>query len=100
MAAASPAVSLPHIGWPPTAVKGGGRALMAATTALRQLADRKADDFFARRGYEGAADFLAHYHRLSGVVLRPPGGIALWQNPIARHKLRPDIATAIERLSI
>ena len=72
----------------------------AATTALRQLADRKADDFFARRGYEGAADFLAHYHRLSGVVLRPPGGIALWQNPIARHKLRPDIATAIERLSI
>ena len=72
----------------------------AAATALRQLADRKADDFFARRSYEGAADFLAHYHRLSGVVLRPPGGIALWQNPIARHKLRPDIATAIERLSI
>ncbi len=70
----------------------------AAATTLRQLAEAKDDAFFARRGFVGAADFLARSQRLSGVVLRPPGDIALWPNPIARHKLRPDIAAAIERL--
>ena len=72
----------------------------AAAMAVRQRAEGKDDDFFARRGFVGAADFLARYQRLSGVVLRPPGDLALWLNPIARHKLRPDIATAIGRLSI
>lgn len=74
--------------------------LSAAATTLRQLAERKDDAFFARRGFDGAADFLAHYHRLSGVILRRAGGIALWLNPTARHTPRPDIVTAIERLSI
>ena len=74
--------------------------LKAAATTLRQLAERKDDAFFARRGFDGAADFLAHYHRLSGVILRRAGGIALWLNPTARHTPRPDIVTAIERLSI
>ena len=74
--------------------------LNAAAATLRQLAERKDDDFFTRRGFDGAAGFLAHYHRLSGVVLRQAGGMALWLNPVARHKLRPEIATAIGRLSI
>ncbi len=72
----------------------------AAATTLRQRAEGKDDAFFARRGFVGAADFLARYQRLSGVVLRLPGSIALWLNPIARHKLRPDIATALTRLTL
>jgi hypothetical protein len=71
-----------------------------AATTLRQRAEGKDDAFFARRGFVGAADFLARYQRLSGVVLRLPGSIALWLNPIARHKLRPDIATALTRLTV
>ena len=72
----------------------------AAAAALRQQAEGKDDAFFARRGFVGAADFLARYQRLSGVVLRSPGDIALWPNPTARHKLRPDIATALTRLAV
>ena len=75
--------------------------LSAAATTLRQLAERKADDFFTRRGYESAADFQRAYARLSGVVWR---GVAqlpvVWLNPSARHKAPPEIITAIRRLSI
>ena len=74
--------------------------LDAAAAALRQLAERKDDAFFARRGFVGAADFLAYFRRLSGVVVRQSGGNAVWLNPTARHKLLPEIATAIGRLSI
>ena len=73
--------------------------LSAATTTLRQLAERKADDFFARRGFDDAADFLAQYRRLSGVVLRGAGHNIVWLNPLARHKAPPEIATPITRLS-
>ncbi len=73
--------------------------LSAATTTLRQLAERKADDFFARRGFDDAADFLAQYRRLSGVVLRGAGHNIVWLNPLARHKAPPEIATTITRLS-
>lgn len=69
-----------------------------AATALRQLAERKTEEYFARRGYKSAADFLRHYQRLSGVVLRRAGGNLLWLNPPARHKMPPEIATAIRRL--
>jgi hypothetical protein len=75
--------------------------LSAAATTLRQLAERKADDFFTRRGYESAADFQRAYARLSGVVWRgmgqPP---VVWLTPLARHKAPPEIITAIRRLSI
>ena len=75
--------------------------LSAAATTLRQLAERKADDFFTHRGYESAADFQRAYARLSGVVWRgmgqPP---VVWLNPLARHKAPPEIITAIRRLSI
>lgn len=73
--------------------------LSAATTTLRQLAERKADDFFARRGFDDAADFLTQYRRLSGVVLRQAGRNTVWLNPLTRHKAPPEIAAAIARLS-
>lgn len=72
--------------------------LNRAVTTLRQLAEQKAEDFFMRRGYGSAADFSKRYRQLSGIVLRQPGGIGIWRNPLARHKTPPEIVTAIQRL--
>jgi hypothetical protein len=67
--------------------------LTRAVMTLRQLAERKAEDFFTRRGFESAADFLKRYRQLSGIVLRQSGENALWLNSLARHKAPPDIVT-------
>ncbi|MCC6804085.1 MAG: hypothetical protein IT319_14480 [Anaerolineae bacterium] len=72
--------------------------LSSAAAALRQLAERKVEDFFTRRGFASAADFLRQYRQLSGVVLYQPGTVTVWLNPLARHKAPPEIVTAIERL--
>ncbi len=72
--------------------------LTHAVTTLRQLAERKAEDFFARRGFESAADFLRQYRHLSGIVLHQSGGNVLWLNSLARHKAPPEIVTAIQRI--
>ncbi len=72
--------------------------LNRAAVTLRQLADRKVEDFFTRRGFESAADFLKRYQRLSGIVLRQSGEHALWLNSLARHKVPPEIVNAIQRL--
>jgi hypothetical protein len=72
--------------------------LTRAVTTLRQLAERKAEDFFTRRGFESATDFLKHYRQLSGIVLRQSGETVLWQNSLARHKTPPEIVRAIQRL--
>lgn len=67
-------------------------------TALRRAAERKEDDFFVRRGFAGASDFLRQYARLGGVVLPRPGEFGVWLNPLARHKPPPAVVTAIRRL--
>jgi hypothetical protein len=72
--------------------------LTRAVTSLRQLAEHKAEDFFTRRGFESAADFLKHYRQLSGIVLRQSGENVLWLNSLAQHKAPPEIVTAIRRL--
>jgi hypothetical protein len=72
--------------------------LSSAATTLRDLAERKTEDFFTRRGFESAADFLKQYRRLSGIVLHQPGANTVWLNPLARHKVLPDVVTAIQRL--
>lgn len=74
--------------------------LTRAATTLRQLTERKAEEFFTRRGFESAADFLKQYRRLSGIVLRQSGENVLWLNSLARHKAPPEIVTAIQRLAI
>jgi len=71
--------------------------LTRAVMTLRQLAERKAEDFFTRRGLESAADFLKQYRQLSGIVLRQSGENVLWVNSLARHKAPPEIVTAIQR---
>jgi hypothetical protein len=71
-----------------------------AATTLRQLAERKAEEYFTRRGFKDAADFLKQFRQLSGVVLRQPDEPALWLNSIARHRVPPEIVTAIQHLDI
>ena len=68
-------------------------------TTLRLLAERKTEDFFTRRGFASATDFLRQYRHLSGVVVRRDGAGFLWLNALARHKPPPEMATAIRRLS-
>lgn len=70
-----------------------------ATVTLRQLTERKADDYFTRRGVQSAAVFLRQYQHLSGIVLPHAGGYTVWRNPLARHKTPPEIVNAMQRLS-
>ncbi len=74
--------------------------LNRAVLSLRQLADRKVEDFFTHRGYKSAADYLRHEHHLSGIVVRPSGEPVLWLNTLARHPVPPPIVTALQRLVI
>jgi hypothetical protein len=71
--------------------------LTRAVITLRQLAERKAEDFFRLRGFESAADFLKQYRHLSGIVLHQSGENVLWLNSLARHKAPSEIVTAIQR---
>lgn len=73
--------------------------LSRAAITLRQLAERKVEDFFTRRGFENAADFLKKHQRLSGIILRQSGKNVIWLNSLARHKTPPEIVTALQRLS-
>jgi len=73
--------------------------LNRAAVTLRQLAESKTEDFFTRRGFENAADFLKQYRQLSAVVLHGVSGNSVWLNSLARHKTPPDIAAALQRLS-
>lgn len=72
--------------------------LAQAAGALRLLAEGKVEDYFRRRGFENATDFLRQYQKLSGIVLHTPQGLAVWLNPLVRHKAPPDVVAAIRRL--
>jgi hypothetical protein len=72
--------------------------LTNAVVILRQLAERKVEDFFTQRGFENAADFIKRYRQLNGILLRHAGKNVLWLNSMAQHKILPDIVTAIRRL--
>ncbi len=73
--------------------------LIGAAVTLRELAEGKVEDFFTRRGFASAADFLKQYRQLSGIVLHQAGGNAVWINALARHKTPPAVVTAIQRLT-
>lgn len=72
--------------------------LASALRTLQERAEHKDDDFFTRRGFLGARDFLKHYSRLSAIRLvttdAPP---VLWFQPQARHPLPPDLASLLRR---
>jgi hypothetical protein len=65
---------------------------------LHERAEHKDDEFFSRRGFLGARDFLKHYSRLSAIRLTTPEAASvLWLYPQARHPLPPDLATLLRR---
>jgi hypothetical protein len=72
--------------------------LSNAVATVRQLAERKDEAYFTRHNYDSATAFLRQFGHLSAIVLSQPGGIIIWPNAGARHKLPPDIANAIKRL--
>ena len=59
---------------------------------------RRGLETFKERGFDSAADFIKHYRRLSAIVIRQREKNVLWLNPIARHKLPPEIMNVIQRL--
>jgi hypothetical protein len=72
--------------------------LRSAVTLLQERAERKDDEFFTRRGFLGARDFLRHYSRLSAIRLTTPDAPpVLWLQPQARHSLPPDLANLLRR---
>lgn len=65
---------------------------------LQERAERKDDEFFVRRGFLGARDFLRHYSRLSAIRLVAAGAPPVLRlQPQARHPLPPDLATILRR---
>jgi hypothetical protein len=76
--------------------------IAGAMAALRLLAERKEDEFFVRRGFEDAADFLRQFRRLSGILARsqPAAPDALWANPLAKHPLPRDIENLLVKLPV
>ncbi|MGA7731048.1 MAG: hypothetical protein WCD37_07220 [Chloroflexia bacterium] len=72
--------------------------LRSATTLLQERAGHKDDEFFTRRGFLGARDFLKHYSRLSAIrLITPDAPPDLRLQPQARHPLPPDLATLLRR---
>jgi hypothetical protein len=77
-----------------------GFDVAAAMNRLRTLAEQKDELFFTRRGFAGSRDFLKQYARLSAAWFRGPAGApgVLWINPIAKHRLPPDLRNILLRL--
>lgn len=72
--------------------------LRSAVMLLQERVERKDDEFFIRRGFLGARDFLKHYSRLSAVRLIPPDAPPVLRlQPQARHPLPPDLAILLRR---
>jgi hypothetical protein len=80
---------------------GGDELSSGLETGLRLLqerAERKDDEFFTRRGFLGARDFLRHYGRLSAIrLVTPDAPPVLRLQPQGRHPLQPDLATLLRR---
>jgi hypothetical protein len=65
---------------------------------LQERAERKDDEFFTRRGFLGARDFVRHYGRLSAIRLVAAGASPVLRlQPHARHPLPPDLAAILRR---
>ncbi len=72
--------------------------LTSGLRLLQERAERKDDEFFARRGFLGARDFLRHYSRLSAIRLVVAGASPVFRlQPQARHPLPPDLAAIMRR---
>lgn len=70
-------------------------SLVAAMHLLKQHADRKDDDFFARRGLKNARDFYAQFLHLGGICMLCDASAIFWPNREARHPLPQAALTAL-----
>jgi len=72
--------------------------LASGLRRLQERVARKDDEFFTRRGFLSAHDFLKHYSRLSAIRLIPADAPpVLHIQPQARHPLPPDLAGLLRR---
>jgi hypothetical protein len=77
------------------AIRAEGQGdLAAAMLELRAMAERKDEIFFTRKGFRDAVDFLRQYRLLSAIWQEG----SLWRNPLAKHPLPAELATALGRL--
>lgn len=74
-----------------------GNDLAEAGVILRGLAEGKREEFFTKRGYKSAAEFLKQYRQMSAVSLKAEAS-TLWLNPLAKYPLPKELALALERL--
>jgi hypothetical protein len=80
-----------------------GLELERVMARLRERAERRDPNLFARGGFQGSPDFFKHYLRLSAVLVRSAGGQALtnpavlWLNKQAKHPLPGKIQVILER---
>jgi hypothetical protein len=70
-------------------------SLVAAMRLLKQHADRKDDEFFARRGLQDARDFYARYLHFGGICILSDATAIFWPNREARHPLPQAALTAL-----
>jgi hypothetical protein len=68
---------------------------------LKQHANRKDEDYFLRRGFASARDFLHDYQRLSAVLIRrgwdDGGAPTLWLNKEAQRPVPRDLYAILRR---
>ena len=74
-----------------------GDSLVAAATALRLLAERKEEEFFVRRRFKDAREFIRQYQNLSAVGLKA-ADVFLWENPLAKKPLPDDLRRTLQRV--
>lgn len=70
--------------------------MKAAMTALRLMAERKAEAFFVAHGFKDAAAFIRQFRSLSAIGYINGG--ALWLNSLAKHPLSKEMAAAMRRV--
>jgi hypothetical protein len=72
-----------------------------AAAALRLRAERKDEDYFMRRGFKDAADFLRQFQRLSAIVLmraNAPPSLVMWANSLSKHPLTGEVRGILGKL--
>lgn len=75
-----------------------GDDLANALRLLQERSDHKDEEFFTRRGFLGARDFLKRYSRLSAIrLVAPDAPPVLRLQPQARHPLPSDLANLLRR---
>jgi hypothetical protein len=71
--------------------------LVEGATTLRGLAEHKDEEFFIRRRFKDARDFIRQYQNLSAVGLKS-SSVFVWDNPLAKKPLPDDLRKTLQRV--